>query len=46
MSGLVVALVPAYNEEHCVASALGRLLRQVDRVVVYDDGSEDLTGEI
>ena len=46
MSGLVVALVPAYNEEHYVASVLVRLMGQVDRVIVCDDGSVDLTGDI
>ena len=39
MSGLVVALVPAYNEEHYVASVLVRLMKVVDRVIVCDDGS-------
>jgi len=38
--------VPAYNEEHYVASVLVRLLKQVDRVIVCDDGSVDLTGDI
>ena len=42
MSGLVVALVPAYNEEHYVASVLVRLREYVDRVIVCDDGSVDL----
>jgi len=46
MSGLVVALVPAYNEEHYVASVLVRLREYVDRVIVCDDGSVDLTGDI
>ena len=46
MSGLVVALVPAFNEEHYVASVLVRLMKQVDRVIVCDDGSVDLTGDI
>jgi len=44
--GLAVALAPAYNEERYVASVLVRLLRQVDRVIVCDDGSADLTGEM
>ena len=43
---MIVALVPAYNEEGYVASVLVRLLGLVDRVVVCDDGSVDLTGEI
>jgi len=41
-----VALVPAFNEESYIASVLSRLFRQVDRVIVCDDGSVDLTGEI
>jgi len=43
---LVVALVPAFNEERLVASVLVRLRECVDRVIVCDDGSVDLTGEI
>ena len=46
MSGLVVALVPAFNEERYVASVLVRLSELVDGVVMCDDGSVDLTGEI
>ena len=46
VSGLVVALVPAYNEEHYVSSVLVRLREYVDRVIVCDDGSVDLTGDI
>jgi len=46
MSGLVVALVPAFNEERYVASVLVRLRECVDRVIVCDDGSVDLTGDI
>jgi len=46
MSGSVVALVPAFNEERYVASVLVRLRECVDRVIVCDDGSVDLTGEI
>jgi len=40
---LVVALVPAFNEERYVASVLVRLRECVDRVIVCDDGSVDLT---
>ena len=36
---LVVALVPAFNEERLVASVLVRLRECVDRVIVCDDGS-------
>ena len=43
VSGLAVALVPAYNEESYIASVLVRLRECVDRVIVCDDGSADLT---
>jgi glycosyltransferase involved in cell wall biosynthesis len=43
---LVVACIPAFNEERTIASVVVRALRYVDRVVVCDDGSGDLTGEI
>jgi len=39
VSGLAVAPVPAYGEELYVASAPVRLMKQVDRVFVCDDGS-------
>ena len=34
MSGLVVAPVPAFNEEHYVASVLVRLREYVDMMIV------------
>jgi len=43
---LVVACIPAFNEERYVASVLVRLRECVDRVIVCDDGSVDLTGDI
>ena len=46
MSGRVVALVPAYNEENRIASVLVELGKVVDMIIVCDDGSSDLTGEI
>ena len=39
MSGLAVAPVPAFNDEFYVASAPVRLMKQVDRVIVCDEGS-------
>jgi cellulose synthase/poly-beta-1,6-N-acetylglucosamine synthase-like glycosyltransferase len=42
----VVACIPAYNEEETIGGVVVRALRYVDRVVVCDDGSGDLTGEI
>ncbi len=41
-----MALVPAFNEEHYIASVLVRLSGVVDKVIVCNDGSEDLTGDI
>lgn len=43
---MVAALLPAYNEEHHVASVLVRLRPLVDVMIVCDDGSVDLTGDI
>ena len=42
----VIACIPAYNEERSIAEIILRTLRFVDKVVVCDDGSEDMTGEI
>jgi len=42
----VIACVPAYNEEKTVAKIVLLAQKHVDTVVVVDDGSEDLTGEI
>ena len=42
----VVACVPAFNEGRGIGGVLVRAVRYVDRVVVCDDGSTDLTGEI
>ncbi len=43
---IVVAIVPAYNEERFVGSVVLRIRRYVDHVVVVDDGSTDATAEI
>jgi len=42
----VIACIPAYNEEKTIAKIILLAQKFVDRVVVVDDGSEDLTGEI
>ena len=46
MKGLVVACIPAYNEERTIASVVVKAQKYVDKVIVCDDGSTDLTGEI
>lgn len=42
----VVACIPAFNEERSIGSVLVRALKHVDRIIVCDDGSIDLTGDI
>lgn len=43
---LVVACIPAYNEEKTIAAVIIKAQKHVDKVIVCDDGSNDLTGEI
>jgi hypothetical protein len=43
---LVVAGIPAYNEEKTIARVVLRAQKHAHIVVVCDDGSSDLTGEI
>ncbi|MCR8454639.1 MAG: glycosyltransferase family 2 protein [Crenarchaeota archaeon] len=43
---LIVACIPAYNEEKTIAGVVLRTMKYVDRVIVCDDGSSDLTGLI
>jgi glycosyltransferase involved in cell wall biosynthesis len=42
----IVACIPAYNEELTIAKVVLRARRHVDRVIVCDDGSGDMTAEI
>ena len=42
----IIACIPAYNEERTIARVVIEVERYVDRVIVCDDGSTDLTGEI
>lgn len=42
----VVAGIPAYNEERAIAGVVIEAQKYVDEVIVCDDGSNDLTGEI
>jgi len=42
----VVAVIPAYNEEHSIAKVVLQVKKYVDVVIVGDDGSTDMTGEI
>lgn len=42
---LKIACIPAYDEEKSIADIITRSLNYVDRVIVCDDGSKDLTSE-
>ena len=41
-----MAAIPAYNEEKSIARIVLESRRHVDRVIVCDDGSNDVTGQI
>ncbi len=43
---LIVACIPAYNEEKYIAKVIVETKKYVDKIIVCDDGSRDLTAEI
>lgn len=43
---MIVACIPARNEERSIASVLAKAKPYVDKIIVCDDGSTDLTGKI
>jgi len=43
---LIVAAIPAFNEEATIARVVVGAGKYVDKVLVCDDGSKDMTGEI
>jgi glycosyltransferase involved in cell wall biosynthesis len=43
---MLIAIVPAYNEERFIGSVVLKAKKYVDTVMVVDDGSTDLTAEI
>lgn len=43
---MIVACIPAYNEERTIAKVVLKAQKYVDKVLVCDDGSTDLTAEI
>ena len=43
---MIIACIPAYNEEKTIAKVVLLAQKQVDMVVVCDDGSKDLTADI
>ncbi|MBN18925.1 MAG: glycosyl transferase [Chloroflexi bacterium] len=42
----VIVGIPAYNEEKNIASIITKLKKITDKIIVCDDGSEDLTSQI
>lgn len=42
----IIAAIPAYNEERTIARTILMAQRHVDKVVVCDDGSTDMTAHI
>lgn len=43
---LVIACIPAFNEEHTIAKVVLQTMKYVDKVIVCDDGSDDMTADI
>ena len=43
---LTIAGIPAYNEERTIARVVIEASKFVDKIIVVDDGSSDMTGEI
>ena len=43
---MIVACIPAFDEERTIGGVVVRTMKYVDQVVVCYDGSRDLTGEI
>ena len=44
--GMIIAAMPAHNEEGTIAKIVLNAKKHVDKVVVVDDGCEDMTAEI
>jgi len=42
----VIALIPAFNEENTIAKVILKAKKYVDKIIVCDDGSQDMTYEI
>ena len=45
-TSLIVIGIPAYNEEKTIASIILKLQKVADKIIICNDGSSDLTGEI
>lgn len=43
---MIIAIVPAFNEEKRIAPVLKQLKKHVDKMIVVDDGSSDKTSKV
>lgn len=43
---IIIACIPAFNEEKNIGGVIIRTLKYVDKIIVCDDGSTDLTSQI
>ena len=43
---MIIVAMPAYNEEGTIAKIILKAKKYVDKVVVVDDGSDDMTAEL
>ena len=43
---MIIAGIPAFNEEHTIAKVIVECRSHVDKIIICDDGSTDLTAEI
>lgn len=43
---MIIAAIPAYNEEIAIGSVVLRARKHADRVIVIDDGSSDATADV
>ena len=43
---MILAAIPAYNEEIAIGSVILRTKKYVDKVIVIDDGSRDATSTV
>jgi len=43
---LVIACIPAFKEEYTIAKVVLQTMKYVDKVIVCDDGSDDMTADI
>ncbi len=42
----IIACIPAFNEERSIAGVIIKAQKHVDKIIVCDDGSKDMTAEI